>query len=196
MLRHYSLALLHASQGGLKLLPRVLRSYTADAMVLAVCGRVLIRCVSGSAVNQQALAKERVRRRSQVLSARRDAASDEARCVLGRAPRAQGLAQALLSALTAHCRDASVVPPLMELVVLLSRTPRGAQTLGVEGMVTLAKDLLVNFMVRRGGPTLLSERRAGPGPMWAVQGAWEGGRQQSAAGAPVRACGVRACHCV
>jgi hypothetical protein len=48
------------AQGGLKLLPRVLRVHGTHAGVLAACGRVLGRCTAASAANQQALAKEKV----------------------------------------------------------------------------------------------------------------------------------------
>lgn len=122
--------------------------------MLALLCRVLSRYLAGSSVNQQTLAKEKVTDTqrhtdtAQHIPAQPGAYWHGTTAAYGVRGCLQGLGQALLPALGAHCRDATVVPPLLELVALLSRTSRGAQTLAGEQMVTAAKELLVNFMVR------------------------------------------------
>jgi hypothetical protein len=71
----------------------------------------------------------------------------------------QGLASLLLNSLVTHSHDGAVVAPLLEAVVGLSRSARGAAALmdggggggGASALVQLSKELLVNHMVSWAG---------------------------------------------
>lgn len=48
-------------QGGFKIIVKLLRTCLADGSVIAMVGRVLSKCLATSTLNQQTLAKEKVR---------------------------------------------------------------------------------------------------------------------------------------
>ena len=106
-------------QGGAKVLPRLLRVYAADALVISQASRVLCKCLASSAPTLQHLTKEK------------------------------GLGAILLTAASAHCRDPSVMAPLAELLVLVARQSKGALQLAGDTLVALIKDLLVSHLVSR-----------------------------------------------
>ncbi|GFH11398.1 uncharacterized protein HaLaN_06888, partial [Haematococcus lacustris] len=58
----------------------------------------------------------------------------------------KGCSSVLLSIAAAHSRDANIVGPAVDLMVLVGRQPKGASQLAGDALVALVKDLLVNFL--------------------------------------------------
>jgi hypothetical protein len=61
----------------------------------------------------------------------------------------KGLGSMLLATAATHAKEAAIITPLADLIMNLSRHAKGAGQLAGDGMVSLTKELLVNFLVRR-----------------------------------------------
>jgi hypothetical protein len=63
----------------------------------------------------------------------------------------KGIGAMLLATAATHAKEPAIIAPLADLIMNLSRHAKGAAQLAGDGMVSLTKELLVNFLVRKSG---------------------------------------------
>eukprot|EP00798_Chlamydomonas_sp_ICE-L_P014283 gene14283-20260_t len=104
-------------EGGTKLLLKVLKTYASSERVLiAAASKVLCRCCISSTIIQQGIVKEK------------------------------GFATILLNVCNSNSKEANIMGPLFDAMMLLSRYSKGAQQLAGGTLILLCKEALVNFL--------------------------------------------------